>query len=76
MSNTTYFLQECPTCGRDLRIRVAYLGKMVVCQHCKAKFEACDPSSAAYPPSDSGIALLQRADELLASVESQRMRPR
>jgi hypothetical protein len=39
-----------------------------MCQHCNAEFEACDPSSAAYPPCDSGLALLQRADELLASV--------
>ena len=76
MSNSTYFMQECPTCGRELRIRVAYLGKFVVCQHCKSRFEACDPGSASYPPDQSGIALLQRADELLASVEASRVRPR
>lgn len=63
-----YFVQECPTCGRSLQIRVAYLGRQVVCQHCNGLFEACDPASAAYPPSDSGIALLRRADELLESV--------
>jgi hypothetical protein len=68
MSTTTYFNQECPTCGRSLRIRVAYLGKRVVCQHCFGEFEACDPDSAAYPPSDSGVALLQRAEELLEIV--------
>ncbi len=32
MSNPTYFVQECPTCGRRLQIRVEYLGKRVVCQ--------------------------------------------
>ena len=62
-----YFVQECPTCGRSLQIRVAYLGKHVVCQHCNGRFEACDPASAAYPPEQSGIALLRRADELLQS---------
>jgi transposase-like protein len=61
----TYFVQECPTCGRNLQVRVEYLGKRVVCQHCKAKFEACDPSSAAYPPMESSLSLLARADQLL-----------
>jgi hypothetical protein len=64
-----YFVQECPTCGRSLQIRVAYLGRRVVCQHCNGQFEACDPASAAYPPCDSGLAILQRADELLETVD-------
>jgi lysine biosynthesis protein LysW len=76
MSRTIYFDQECPTCGRQLQVRVAYLGKVVVCQHCGADFEACDPSSAEYPPSQSGIALLRRADQLLDTVEHARSRPR
>ena len=76
MSNSTYFVQECPTCGRNLRIRVVYLGRQVVCQHCQAGFEACDPQSAAYPPSDSGIAILRRADELLKRASHQRVAPR
>jgi len=74
MSTPTYYMQECPTCGRNLRIRVEYLGRQVVCQHCNAQFLACDPASAAYPPSDSGIAVLRRADELLASVDEIRAR--
>lgn len=72
----SYFIQECPTCGRNLRIRVEYLGRQVLCKDCRGEFVACDPESAQYPPMDSGIALLQRADELLASVETQRPRPR
>jgi len=76
MSRSTYFIQECPTCGRTLQIRVEYLGKRVVCQHCHAKFEACDPESAAYPPSESGISLLRRAEELLETVDQRRMPPR
>lgn len=68
MGRTTYFMQECPVCGRNLQIRIEYLGKQVVCQHCHAYFEACDSVSAAHPPMESGLGLLRRADELLESV--------
>ncbi len=63
-----YFVQECPTCGRNLQVRVEYMGKRVVCQHCKARFEACDPSSASYPPMESSLSLLARADQLIESA--------
>lgn len=77
MSRTTYFIQECPTCGRNLQVRVEYLGRLIVCQHCGDQFEGCDPSSAAYPPSQSGLDFLRRADELLESAtEMARTRPR
>jgi DNA-directed RNA polymerase subunit RPC12/RpoP len=65
---TTYFVQECPTCGRNLQVRIEYLGKRVVCQHCKARFQACDPDSAAYPPMDSSLSILARADQLIESA--------
>ena len=65
MSNATYFVQECPTCGRKLQVRVEHLGKKVVCRHCAAKFEAYDSSSGSYPPTDSSVALLARAEELI-----------
>jgi hypothetical protein len=26
MAGVTYFIQECPTCGRRLQVRVIYLG--------------------------------------------------
>lgn len=68
MSSTIYFVQECPTCGRNLQVRVKYLGRDVVCQHCSAEFEACDPSSAAYPPSESSLSLLNRVDELIETA--------
>ena len=77
MSASTYFDQECPTCGRLLQVRVEYLGKSVACRHCRGEFEACDPASPAYPPSESGIRLMQRAEELLASAGGpQKIRPR
>ena len=70
MADNVYFVQECPTCGRNLQVRVKYLGKKVVCQHCAATFEACDPSSGAYPPMESSLSLLNRADELLQAATS------
>jgi lysine biosynthesis protein LysW len=72
MIKPVYYMQECPTCGRTLQIRVAHLGKRVMCQHCSAEFEACDPASKQYPPHDSGLELLLRADELLATVSRDR----
>lgn len=72
MSRSTYFVQECPTCGRSLQVRVEYLGKVVICQHCHGRFEACDPASAAYPPAQSGISVLRRAEELLETVNQRR----
>ena len=75
MSRSTYFVQECPTCGRSLQVRVEYLGRRVVCQHCHGRFEACDPASAMEPLSDSGSSLLQRADQLLDSLHQYRSRP-
>ncbi len=74
MSSSTYFIQECPTCGRALQVRVQYLGKLVKCRHCQGDFEACDPTSAAYPPALSGIDLLRRADQLLDSVDTRESR--
>lgn len=68
MPRSTFFVQECPTCGRNLQVRVEYLGKQVVCQHCSARFEACEPGSAAYPPPSSSLSLLDRADYLLQTT--------
>lgn len=75
MPETTYFAQECPTCGRSLHIRVEYLGRQVVCQHCRGPLLAQDPAIAGTPPSDSSLRLLQRAEELLERVD-RRSRPR
>ena len=66
MSNPTYFVQECPTCGRRLQIRVEYLGKPVVCRHCQGRLVATDPASVRLEAQGSG--LLRRADELLRSM--------
>jgi len=85
MPNVTYFVQDCPTCGRKLNVRVEYLGKSVVCQHCRGAFVAWDPEGA---PSESdssvkiagetislngsslsGTRLLDRAQELIEMAD-------
>jgi hypothetical protein len=68
MPRSTYYVQECPTCGRNLQVRVEYLGKVVECQHCHARFEASEPGLAGYADSDSGLSLLERAEQLLQSA--------
>jgi hypothetical protein len=71
MSNPTYFVQECPTCGRSLQVRVEHLGRKVVCQHCKGLLVAADPAMR----SDSGEykkTMLRRADELLAAASREK----
>lgn len=70
MSKSVYFVQECPTCGRNLEVRVEYLGKFVVCQHCQGRLVACDPDNRGPLISNHSSDLLQRADELLAQVAS------
>ncbi len=67
---TTYFVQECPTCGRNLQVRVEYLGKRVVCQHCSARFDACQSSAQEEVASSSGTSLLDRAEQLLQTAEA------
>jgi hypothetical protein len=75
MSNPTYFSQECPTCGRQLQIRVEYLGRSVVCQHCQGHLLATDPATASCDGFATGNLLLRRADELLATVARRRRQP-
>ncbi|MFM9195658.1 MAG: zf-TFIIB domain-containing protein, partial [Planctomycetia bacterium] len=42
--------QNCPVCGRNLRIRVTLLGRLVYCQHCGGGFVASDAKSLAPGP--------------------------
>ncbi len=77
MSGATYFIQECPTCGRRLQVRVNYLGKSVACKHCQGQFIASDPDgqSMSYDE-ESGVLLLDKVDELLATADAWKQRPR
>jgi hypothetical protein len=40
MSAMTVFYQECPVCGRNLRIAVKYYGRPMSCAHCEGEFIA------------------------------------
>ncbi len=73
MPNTTYFVQECPTCGRRLQIRVEYLGKRVACQHCQGVFLAADSSGSRGEPVDRGSDIMRRANALLDSVAQRQL---
>jgi len=72
MPSSTYFYQECPTCGRQLQIRVEYLGKQVVCQHCRGKLVAMDAVTARHGKAGPSNALLERAEALLQSTADRR----
>lgn len=72
MAEATYFVQECPTCGRNLRIRVEYLGRSVVCQHCHRVLVARDPVASG----SFGHDLIERATELIDQAEKRLPRPR
>ncbi len=76
MSKSAYFMQECGTCGRNLRVRISYLGKQVVCQHCKSQFRATDSIDKGDSPVKPASAALKRADELLAAADAIKNRPR
>lgn len=72
MPNATYFVQECPTCGRKLEILVEYLGRSLACTHCHGRFIAQHGSSARVDASEANSTLLKRADALLQRVSKDR----
>ena len=69
MTHNTYFVQQCPTCGRALHIKVKYLGRELTCQHCRGKLEARDPEDVANLPANESLELIRRADELLSQAK-------
>ncbi len=75
MADSAFFVQECPTCGRSLRVRVEYLGRRLTCQHCRGALTANGPG-AALPTSGDRSDLLARADELIDRAERRLARPR
>ena len=40
MPAMTNFYQNCPVCGRSLRIAVKYFGRPMSCSHCHGEFVA------------------------------------
>jgi len=65
MIRSPYFLQECPVCGRPVRVRVEHLGRCVSCEHCHGRFVAYDPVSQGGRGVDRAESLLRMADFLL-----------
>jgi hypothetical protein len=59
-----------------LQIRVEYLGRRVVCQHCQGHLIAADSTNAHCDHAELGNALLRRADELLETISQRRPQPR
>jgi hypothetical protein len=49
---TTVFYQECPTCGRSLRVAVKYFGRSMSCGHCGGEFVANPGELRSTPPVD------------------------
>ena len=63
MSHRSYFVQDCPTCGRVLHVQVTFLGKKVVCGHCRGDLIAADPSNRL--DIEPAGCLMNRAEQLL-----------
>jgi hypothetical protein len=70
MDDETRIIQPCPSCKKRLHIRIAYIGKTVACKHCRQQFTVRDPASSQYVLSDSGLALLNRVDEMLEQAQT------
>ena len=68
MTQTTFFVKECPTCGRNLQVRIEYLGRDMMCNHCGGDFVANEGLQK--PKADSGDTIIARIDELLGKADS------
>jgi len=62
----TYFHQECPACGRPLRLPIEQFGQQLICRHCGSRLNTAD-SLTGERDTPSAIA---RADQLLAECSS------
>jgi hypothetical protein len=63
-TRATFYVQECPTCGRRLRVCVEYLGRKIQCRHCGGTFTARDEESSPLSR-EATFSLMQRVSELL-----------
>ncbi len=61
MPTGTFFVRACPTCGRNLEVRVELMAKEVECIHCGANFTASAESSSAFDD--------QRIEQILARAQ-------
>ena len=57
MSPATFFYQECPVCGRSLRVAVKYFGREMACGHCHGEFVARPRENVPLAPVFSSVEL-------------------
>lgn len=69
MASGTYFFRSCPTCGRQLNVRVELLGREIECAQCHAVFTATEEPEVS--PDDVRIEqILARAQRYIESVQA------
>ncbi|RMF37872.1 MAG: hypothetical protein D6753_16775 [Planctomycetota bacterium] len=61
MPTGTFFVRACPTCGRNLEVRVELMAREVECVHCGASFIASAESSSIFDD--------QRIEQILARAQ-------
>ena len=65
MEHTVCYHQNCPVCGRTLKIGVMLLGRRVYCQHCGGRFIATDAATADGCPPEAARPQFAVVDELI-----------
>ena len=69
MASGMVFVRPCPTCGRNLEIRVELLGRDVQCRHCSAEFIASQRCET--PWIDAAVdRALEKAERYIASMDA------
>ena len=63
--NPVCYHQNCPVCGRNLRIRVTLLARRVYCQHCGGGFIAGEDGRGSTPPRSGERPQSAVVDELI-----------
>lgn len=72
MASGMQFVRPCPTCGRNLEIRLELLGREVQCRHCSAEFVASQRCETPWidAAADRALAKAQRYIASIDDVES------
>jgi uncharacterized protein (DUF983 family) len=65
MPGSPFFVQRCPSCGRQARIDVNYLNLSVICQHCDHTFVAQGVAQAPAQSDDPANYWIRIADHVL-----------
>ena len=75
MPKSPYFVQRCPSCCRQLRIDVEFLGLNVRCHHCEHGFIARDASLEPATLMDPINYWIQQADNALGETPASKLHP-